>query len=67
MSPAAAYTLAVLVLMVAGLVRGWARTDLVMLGALGLLLVARIVEPEAAFAGFAIPAVVAIASLFVVA
>ena len=67
MSPAAAYTLAVLVLMVAGLVRGWARTDLVMLGALGLLLVARIVEPEAAFAGFANPAVVAIASLFVVA
>ena len=61
------YTLAVLVLMVGGLVRGVARTDLVMLGALGLLLVAGVLPPEEAFAGFANPAVVAIAALFVVA
>ena len=63
----AAYTLAVLALMVGGLVRGIARTDLVLLGALGLLLAAGIVDPTTAFAGFANPAVVAIAALFVVA
>ena len=61
------YTLAVLALMVGALVRGVARTDLVLLGALGLLLVAGVLTPEAAFGGFANPAVVAIASLFVVA
>ncbi len=61
------YTLAALALMVAALVRGAARTDLVLLGTLALLLVAGVVGPEAAFAGFANPAVVAIASLFVVA
>lgn len=63
----AIYTLAVLVLMVWALVRSVARTDLVLLGALGLLLVAGVVNPAAAFAGFANPAVVAIAALFVVA
>lgn len=61
------YTLGVLVLMVAALVRNVARTDLVLLGSLGLLLLAGIVEPTEAFAGFANPAVVAIGSLFVVA
>ena len=61
------YTLGVLVLMVWGLVRGVARTDLVLLGALGLILVAGILDPQQAFAGFANPAVVAIAGLFVVA
>ena len=61
------FTLAVLALMVWGLVRSVARTDLVMLGALGLLLVAGVVDPAAAFAGFANPAVVAIGALFVVA
>ena len=61
------YTLGALALMVVALVRGVARTDMVLLGTLGLLLVAGVVGPEAAFAGFANPAVVAIASLFVVA
>ena len=53
--------------MVVGLVRSWARTDLVLLGSLGLLLVAGVLSPEAAFAGFANPAVVSIGALFVVA
>ena len=61
------YTLGVLALMVWGLVRGVARTDLVLLGALGLILLAGVLDPAAAFAGFANPAVVAIAGLFVVA
>ena len=61
------YTLAVLVVMVVALVRSWARTDLVLLGSLGLLLLAGVLTPEAAFAGFANPAVVAIGALFVVA
>ncbi len=61
------YTVGVLALMVVALVRGWARTEMVLLGTLGLLLLAGVVEPAAAFAGFANPAVVAIASLFVVA
>ena len=61
------YTLGALALMVGALVRGVARTDMVLLGTLGLLLVAGVVEPEAAFAGFSNPAVVAIGSLFVLA
>lgn len=63
----AGYTLAVLLLMVGGLVRNVARTDLVLLGALGLLLLAGVLDPAAAFAGFANPAVVAIGALFIVA
>ncbi|OZC04551.1 SLC13 family permease [Rubricoccus marinus] len=53
--------------MVVGLVRSWARTDLVLLGSLGLLLIAGVLSPEDAFAGFANPAVIAIGALFVVA
>ena len=60
------YTLGALALMVGALVRG-VRTDMVLLGTLGLLLVAGIVEPVTGFQGFANPAVVAIGSLFVVA
>jgi di/tricarboxylate transporter len=67
MTPEAWYTLAVLAVMVGGLVRGLARPDLVMLGALGLLLLGGVLGPEAAFAGFANPAVITIGSLFVVA
>ena len=67
MSWQAGYTLAALAVMVVALVRGAARTEMVLLGTLGLLLVAGVVGPEAAFAGFANPAVVAIGSLFVVA
>ncbi len=61
------YTLAVLVLMVVALVRSWSRTELVLLGSLGLLLVAGVVTPEEAFAGFANPAVISIGALFIVA
>ena len=61
------YTLGVLILMVVGLVRSWARTDLVLLGSLGLLLIAGVLPPEEAFAGFANPALVSIGALFVVA
>jgi len=53
--------------MVGALIRGVTKTEFVLLGTLGLLLVAGIVEPEAAFAGFAAPAVVAIGSLFIIA
>ena len=63
----AGYTLAVLAVMVWGLARGVARTDLVLLGALGLLLAVGVVDPAEAFAGFSNPAVVAIGALFVVA
>ncbi len=61
------FTLAALVVMVFALVRGIGRTDLVLLGTLGILLLAGIVTPEQAFEGFSNPAVIAIASLFVVA
>ena len=67
MSWQAWFTLGALAMMVVALVRGWARTDMVLLGTLGLLLVAGIVDPVEAFAGFANPAVIAIVSLFVVA
>ena len=67
MSWEAGYTLAVIAGMVVALVRSVARTEMVMLGALGLLLLAGVVEPAAAFAGFAAPAVVVIAALFVIA
>ena len=61
------YTLGVLALMIGALVKEVARPDLVLLGCLGLLLVAGVVTPEAAFAGFSNPATLTIASLFVVA
>lgn len=53
--------------MVGALLRGIARPHLLLLSALALLLVAGIIEPVAAFSGFANPAVVAIGALFVVA
>lgn len=53
--------------MVVALVRSWARTDLVLMGSLGLLLLAGVLTPEAAFAGFSNPAVISIGALFVVA
>ncbi len=61
------FTLGALFIMVVALVRGVGRTDLVLLGTLGLLLLVGIVTPEQAFGGFSNPAVIAIASLFVVA
>ncbi len=61
------YALAVLVAIITVLVRNIVRPDLAMLGGLGLLMLARIVEPDVAFEGFSNSAVIAIAALFVVA
>jgi di/tricarboxylate transporter len=61
------YTAIVLIVMVVALVREVARPDLVLLGSLALMMIAGILSPEAAFAGFANPAMLTIASLFVVA
>ena len=61
------YTLGALVLMTAALVKGVARADLVLMGTLGLLLVAGVVAPMEAFVGFSNPAVITIGALFVVA
>ena len=61
------FTLGALVAMVIALVRGVGRTDLVLLCTLSLLLLVGVVTPAQAFAGFSNPAVIAIASLFIVA
>jgi di/tricarboxylate transporter len=60
-------TVAVLGVMMVGLVRELARPDLLLLGALGALLALGVVSPEQAFAGLSNSAVLAVASLFVVA
>ncbi|MDX1545704.1 MAG: SLC13 family permease [Rhodothermales bacterium] len=60
-------TVAVVAAMAVALVRDLARPDFVFLGGLGALLVLGILPPEAAFAGFANPAVLAVGALFVVA
>lgn len=60
-------TSAVVLLLVVALVLEWARPDLAVLGALGLLLGAGILDIEQAFAGFSSSAVVTVASLYVVA
>lgn len=60
-------TLIVVGVTIVALVRDVARPDIVLLGSLGMLLLAGIVSPERAFRGFAHPAVLTIASLFVVA
>ena len=61
------YTLGVVVLMVVGLVREWARPALVLLCALGAVLVAGVVPPQAGLAGFSNPAVLTVGALYVVA
>ena len=61
------YTLGALALMTAGLVSNLARPDLVLLGTLGLLLLAGVVPPADAFYGLANPAVITVGALFVVA
>ncbi len=61
------FTLGAIIVMIIALVRGIGRTDLVLLGTLGALLLAGVVTPDEAFQGFSNPAVIAIASLFVVA
>ena len=61
------FTLAVLISVVFALVRDIARPDLILLGAVGAVLIVGIITPEQAFAGFSNSAVLAVASLFVVA
>lgn len=61
------FTLGTLVLMVIALVRNFARVEFILLGTLGVLLLAQVVEPVQAFANFSNPAVIAIGALFVVA
>jgi di/tricarboxylate transporter len=61
------FTLGVLITMMAALVREVARPDIVLLGSLGLMLVAGIVTPDQAFTGFSNSAVLTVAALFVVA
>lgn len=61
------FTLGVIGALIVALVREVLRVDLTVLSALGLLLVAGVVTPIEAFSGFADPAVITIASLYVVA
>jgi len=61
------YTLAVVALMVGGLVREWARPAMVLLCALGAVLAAGVIPPEAGLAGFSNPAVLTVGALYVVA
>ncbi len=61
------YTLAVVVLMVVGLVRDVFGPEIIVGGALVLLLAAGVVEPEEAVAGFANPQMLTIGALFVLA
>lgn len=60
-------TVGVILLMLVALIRDIARTDLVILGALAILLVFGILTPEQAFGGFSNKAVLAVGALFVVA
>ena len=53
--------------MVWSLARGVVKSEVALLASLGVLLAAGVIEPEAAFSGFAAPAVVTIGSLFIVA
>ena len=61
------YTLGLVVLLMTALVSGRIGTDTAMLGTLTLLMVAGVVEPTDAIAGFADPSVLMIAGLFIVA
>ena len=60
-------TVGVLIAIVVALLRDFARPDLILVGALGLLLLAGVVDPYEAFSGFANPALYTIAALYVVA
>ena len=60
-------TLSVILSIVFALIRDIARPELILIGALGLLLFLGVVEPEMAFQGFANPAVFTIGALYVVA
>jgi di/tricarboxylate transporter len=58
---------AVIALLIAGLVRELLSPDVLVLAALAVLMVAGVVSPEEAFAGFSSPAVLTVGALFVVA
>ena len=60
-------TAGVVVAMIGALIREVARPDLILVGSLGLLLLAGVVSPEQAFSGFANTAVLTVGALFVVA
>lgn len=60
-------TLAVLLLLLASLIREWLPPDLSMLTAVVILMLGGILSPAEAFGGFADPAVITIAAMFVVA
>ncbi len=61
------FTLGVIATIVIALLREIAKPELILLGALGLLLFAGVVGPDTAFQGFANPAVFTIGALYVVA
>src|SRR5690606_41939209 len=61
------FTLGVIVVLIISLMREMLRVDFTVLIALGLLLLAGIVTPKQAFAGFSDPAVITIAALYVLA
>lgn len=61
------YTVAVVVALVVILVKEYLRPDMAMMAALGAILAAGVLEPADAFAGFSNPAVLTVASLFIVA
>ncbi|MEZ4701081.1 MAG: SLC13 family permease [Rhodothermales bacterium] len=63
----AVVTAVILAVMVAGLLREWLRTEFMMLASVGLLLLAGVLTPETAFAGFSNAACITIASLLVIA
>jgi len=67
MSLHAWFTLAAIAGMIVALVREVARVDVIVLTVLGMLLVAGVVSPTDAFSGFSDPAVITVASLYVVA
>lgn len=60
-------TIAVVLGTVAALVRGASAPSLIMSGAMVVLMLARVVPPEEALAGFASPALATVAALFIVA
>ncbi len=60
-------TIGVIVAIAGALLRDLARPDLIFLGGLGVLLLADVVTPQEAFAGFSNPAVLTVGALFVVA
>ncbi len=61
------FTLATVLCMIFALVREWARVDVTILSALGVLLIAGVLPPVEAFSGVAWETVITIASLYVVA